>query len=93
MLTKNYQLKQQTTFKGIVDEGRCIEGVEVSIFLRETENKGYKVSLRSNEYVNVSDICLIFGGGGHIRAAGAYISGTPEQVKDKLVSQIKLQLK
>ena len=79
--------------EGIVDEGRCIEGVEVSIFLRETENKGYKVSLRSNEYVNVSDICLIFGGGGHIRAAGAYISGTPEQVKDKLVSQIKLQLK
>jgi len=79
--------------EGIVDEGRCIEGVEVSIFLRETENKGYKISLRSNEYVNVSDVCLIFGGGGHIHAAGANIVGTPEQIKEKLVSQIKLQLK
>ena len=79
--------------EGIVDEGRNIEGVEVSVFLRETEDKGYKISLRSNEYVNVSDIGLIFGGGGHIRAAGAYITGTPEQIKEKLVSQIKVQLK
>ena len=40
-------------FEGIVEEGRNIEGVEVSIFLRETQ-KGFKVSLRSNDYVNVS---------------------------------------
>ncbi len=78
--------------EGIVDEGRCIEGVEVSIFLRETE-KGYKVSLRSNEYVNVSDICLIFGGGGHVHAAGCNVNMTVEQAKEKLVNQIKLQLK
>ena len=39
-------------FEGIVEEGRNIEGVEVSIFLRETQ-KGFKVSLRSNDYVNV----------------------------------------
>lgn len=78
--------------EGIVDEGRCIEGVEVSIFLRETD-KGYKVSLRSNEYVNVSDVCLIFGGGGHIHAAGCNINMSVEQAKEKIVNQIKLQLK
>ena len=37
--------------EGIVSIGRDIEGVEVSIFLRETDN-GCKASLRSNEYVN-----------------------------------------
>lgn len=79
-------------FEGIVDEGRCIEGVEVSIFLRETE-KGYKVSLRSNEYVNVSDVCLIYGGGGHIHAAGCNVNMSIEQAKEKLVNQIKMQLK
>ncbi len=78
--------------EGIVDEGRCIEGVEVSIFIRETE-KGYKVSLRSNEYVNVSDICLIFGGGGHIHAAGCTVTMPLEQAKEKIVNQIKMQLK
>lgn len=78
--------------EGIVDEGRCIEGVEVSIFIRETK-KGYKVSLRSNEYVNVSDVCLIFGGGGHTNAAGCTITMPIEQIKEKLINQIKMQLK
>jgi len=78
--------------EGIVDEGRCIEGVEVAIFLRETEN-GYKVSLRSNEYVNVSDVCIIFGGGGHIHAAGCNVNMSIEQAKEKIVNQVKMQLK
>lgn len=78
--------------EGIVNEGRNIEGVEVSIFLHETD-KGYKVSLRSNEYVNVSDVCLMFGGGGHLRAAGATMQGSPKQIKTKLLGEIKRQLK
>lgn len=81
-------------YEGIVEIGRDIEGVEVSIFLREIDNGGYKVSLRSNDYVNVSDICLMFGGGGHIKAAGCTISsGTLEQVRDKVIAQTKLHLK
>ena len=81
-------------YEGIVDVGRDVEGVEVSIFLRELENGGYKVSLRSNDYVNVSDICLMFGGGGHIKAAGCTISnGTLESVRDKLIAQTKMYLK
>lgn len=78
--------------EGIVEEGRNIEGVEVSIFLRENE-KGFKASLRSNEYVNVSDVCLMFGGGGHIRAAGCNIQMPLEQAKEKIVNQTKMHLK
>lgn len=77
---------------GIVERGRDIEGVEVSIFLRETDN-GYKISLRSNEYVNVSDICLMFGGGGHVRAAGGNINLPFEQAKAKIVEECKKHLK
>ena len=79
-------------YEGIVDEGRNIEGVEVAVFLHEVKD-GFKVSTRANEYVNVSDVCLMFGGGGHPRAAGATMQGTPEQIKEKLVKEIKLQLK
>ena len=79
---------------GIVEIGRDIEGVEVSIFLRETDENTYKISLRSNDYVNVSDICLLFNGGGHIRAAGGTISGlTFEKAKDKIVLECKKHLK
>ncbi len=78
--------------EGIVEEGRNIEGVEVSIFLRETD-KGFKASLRSNEYVNVSDICLMFGGGGHVHAAGCNIQMPLEQAKEKIINQTKMYLK
>lgn len=77
--------------EGIVESGRSIEGVKVSVFVREKEPNTWKVSMRSgNESnVNVSDICYIFGGGGHIRAAGATIIGTLEQVKELIMKEIK----
>lgn len=83
---------QNGDHEGIVEVGRDVEGVEVSIFVRQTD-KGCKVSLRSNEYVNVSDVCLMFGGGGHQKAAGALIQGTIEQAKEKLLYQVKSYLK
>ena len=78
-------------YEGIVEEGRAIEGVEVSIFIRETA-KGFKASLRSNSYINVSDVCLMFGGGGHFHAAGCTIAQSLEQVKEKIVNQVKIHL-
>ena len=79
--------------EGIVEQGRDIEGVEVSIFLRQSPNGAYKASFRSNDYVNVSDICLMFGGGGHFHAAGCTLDLPLEQAKEKLLAQTKLYLK
>ena len=80
--------------EGLVNVGREIEGVEVSIFIRQRDEKEeYKVSMRSNsDDINVSDICLVYGGGGHPRAAGAVISGNIEQVKEKLMFVVKKYL-
>lgn len=78
--------------EGIVNFGRNIEGVEVSIFVREKGGK-YKVSLRANEYVDVSQISAKFAGGGHLRAAGFEISMSLDQLKQTIVEEIKKQLK
>lgn len=78
---------------GIVEMGRDIEGVEISIFLRETDKDTYKISLRSNEYANVSDICLLFNGGGHVRAAGGIINMPLEKAKEKLIIECRKHLK
>ena len=78
--------------EGIVEIGRDVEGVEVSVFVRQTE-KGCKISLRSNEYVNVADACIVFGGGGHPRAAGCTIQGTVEQAKEKVLKEVARLLK
>ena len=80
--------------EGIVNIGKCIEGVEVSVFVRELkDNKGWKVSLRSNEYVNVSDVALLFGGGGHPRAAGCNLQGDLQFVKERIMNEVKAYLK
>ena len=77
--------------EGLVNIGRNLIGVEVSIFIRQKEDNldEYKVSMRTNGEINASDICLMFGGGGHPRAAGATVKGTIEEVKEKLLKQIK----
>lgn len=76
--------------EGLVDIGKDIEGVKVSVFIRQKDNEeAYKVSLRSEDDINVSDICFVFGGGGHARAAGALIQGNVEQVKEKLMKEIR----
>ena len=80
--------------EGLVEIGRDIEGVEVSMFIRQKENEdAYKISMRSGNKVNVSDICFLFGGGGHPRAAGALIQGNVEQVKEKLMKEVRKALK
>lgn len=79
-------------YDGIVEQGRNLEGVEVSIFIREID-RGLKASLRSKNYVNVSEVCVAFGGGGHPRAAGCNMSGTIEQAKMQIINKVKAALK
>ena len=80
--------------EGLVDIGMDIEGIEVSIFIRQKdEENAYKISMRSANDVNVSDICLMFGGGGHPKAAGALVQGNVEQVKEKILKEVRKYLK
>lgn len=74
---------------GISAIPRTIEGVEVSVVFKE-KKKGWKASLRSNSKVNVQEICRVFGGGGHIRAAGcSFGSLSLDEAKKQLVAEIE----
>jgi len=78
--------------EGIVNVGRNIEGVDVSIFLREDIDGTYKVSLRSNDNVNVSDVAEVFGGGGHDRAAGCTMNCSLDDAIKALVKEVTKKL-
>ena len=67
--------------EGMVDYPRSVEGVEVGLLFRQIPRKGIKVSFRSNGAVNVNALARRFGGGGHVRAAGALIEGQMDQVR------------
>jgi len=78
---------------GLVNMVRKLESVEVAMMLREEENGDIKISLRSKNYVDVSKIAVKYGGGGHIRASGATISGkTFSEIKQMLLEDIKGEL-
>ena len=65
----------------IVNYGLMPKESEVAVLFKETSD-GFKVSLRTKNYLNASDICAEFGGGGHARAAGCLI-------KDNTLSDAK----
>ena len=74
----------------IVNSVRAIATVEVACMLREDDD-GIKISLRSKNFADVSKIAVKYGGGGHIRAAGATIKDEFdfEKVKEMLKQDLK----
>ena len=74
--------------EGIVDIGKSIEGVEVSIFLHESE-EGFKVSLRANNKVDVSKVATTLGGGGHKKAAGCLLNMPIKEAKKTLLKELE----
>ncbi len=76
---------------GIVEQLRLTRGVECAMFLYETEEMEYKVSLRSNNFIDCNEVVSSFGGGGHIRAAGCTMRGTAHDVINNLSQKIEQQ--
>ncbi|MDR1496305.1 MAG: 30S ribosome-binding factor RbfA [Clostridiales Family XIII bacterium] len=86
MLGDSGAIEEET--EGIAEKLRGIRGVEVSVFVRETEDGRTKGSMRSKHYYNIAELASRFGGGGHVRAAG-FTSGKPLQ---DVVEEVKSAL-
>ena len=59
--------------EGIVNLPLAARDVRAVIFLKETDD-GLRVSLRSKDAVDVRQVAVSFGGGGHLNAAGFTVS-------------------
>ena len=68
------------------------EGADVAVFFYEKKAGEIKASMRSNESVNVSEIAVRFGGGGHIRASGCTLYGSFEEVMPPVINELKKAL-
>ncbi len=75
-------------FGGAIDVVRSVKGVEVAVTLRQNakEPERFKISARSTGDADVSKVCASFGGGGHVHAAGATVTGgDPDEVCRRVV--------
>lgn len=82
--------------EALVNIGKEIEGVLVTIFTREVEN-GFRISVRTNAPYSALNIAKAFNGGGHEGAAGADIvisnlESLGKEEKEKLFNYIKEKL-
>lgn len=74
---------------GLSSLARKIIGVQLGISLRQREPGVYKVSMRAGKHVDCASLCALFGGGGHIRAAGATIRADSfDQAKAQLMKTV-----
>ena len=77
---------------GIVNQLRNIKGVHCAVFMYETDSHSFKISMRSDELVDVARVASMYGGGGHVRAAGCSLVGTFEECLGKVSEYIAKQL-
>jgi len=64
---------------GLVNKLLKITGVRVALFMTEANGEN-KVSIRTKTPYSARDIASVFGGGGHLQAAGAKIEGNFQDV-------------
>ena len=63
------------------------KGSLISLTIREVA-EGSKVSARSKPGINVSDVCAVYGGGGHAMAAGVTLSCGVEEALELMLRAI-----
>lgn len=78
----------ETELDGVSSLPRMIEGVDIGVTIRERADGSYKISLRTSNAADASEICRAFGGGGHNRAAGCMIFEPLDVVKSQLMEVI-----
>ncbi len=74
--------------EGLASIPRAIEGVVIGVTIREKAGGGYKISLRAQPPQNASEICAVFGGGGHAGAAGCTFNTTLEEAEKQMLAEI-----
>lgn len=83
---------QPKHLEGIVSQLRVTKGVEAAVFLYENEDHTWKLSMRSNGKTDVAEIAVKHQGGGHVRAAGATMEGSAEEIIHIICEEIGRQL-
>lgn len=76
----------------IINKVKNIKGCELAVFIYPLDENQYKVSLRSNAPLDVAKVASNFGGGGHVRAAGATLKGDLTEIIDRVETALKLTL-
>ena len=74
--------------ENLINECRRISSVDTTALFIELDDGRIRCSLRSKGAVDVGDIALVFGGGGHKMAAGTFVPGPMENAKKLILEEV-----
>ena len=74
-----------------MDYARNVKGSEVAFTVKYVSDKETRVSLRSKG-MDVNAVAAVFGGGGHVRAAGCTLDKPLDEAKKLIVKEIEKRL-
>lgn len=74
---------------GIVEHPRSVTGTRLAVFFRDLGHDRVKVSFRSTGEVNVQQFARRYGGGGHAKASGAMLSGSLDDVRNRVIADAR----
>lgn len=72
----------------VIDLIMNIDSIEAAALLREDRPGDFKLSLRGKGELGVLPIAESFGGGGHTSSSGAYVRGSYEQLKARIIHEL-----
>ncbi len=77
--------------EGIIDTLQSIATMQIAILFKQHSADRSKISVRTRDAIDATDVCTPFGGGGHRRAAGAEF-GDPLPVAERKVLEVARRL-
>ena len=75
--------------EGIIDTLNSIDGLDVAIMFKEVGPRLTKISVRSRGRVDSAALSALFGGGGHLRAAGAEVPLPMDEAIEAVVAEAR----
>lgn len=79
--------------EGIIDQLNSLAGLELAVLFKEVGSRLTKISVRSRGEIDASRLCGDFGGGGHLRAAGAEVHLAMEDAVDAVLEAAREQIR
>jgi phosphoesterase RecJ-like protein len=77
--------------EGIIDALQSIATMQIAILFKQHTADRSKISVRTREPFDATEVCTPFGGGGHKRAAGAEF-GDPLPIAERRVLEVARRL-
>lgn len=77
----------------VINQTLTVAGTEFAVIFVQQEKGGFKISLRSRCDVNCSQLAEQWGGGGHKAAAGAFVPGTLEEARTRVLDAVRAAMR